>query len=46
MGLQLHGVVGALIALPILSIMRETAVFLSRHIAFESWDRPPRSGLP
>ncbi len=45
MGLQLHGVVGALIALPILSILRETAVFLSRHIAFEPWDRPSRSGL-
>ncbi len=45
MGLQLHGVVGALIALPLLSILRETAVFLNRHIAFEPWDRPPRRGL-
>ncbi|HWJ51484.1 MAG TPA: AI-2E family transporter [Solirubrobacteraceae bacterium] len=45
LGLQLHGVVGALIALPILSILRETAVYLSRHIAFEPWDRAPR-GLP
>ena len=42
LGLQLHGVVGALIALPILSIMRETAVYLSRHLTFESWDTPPR----
>ncbi len=45
MGLQLHGVVGALIALPILSILRETVVYLSRHITFESWDRPPRGLL-
>ena len=45
MGLQLHGVVGALIALPLLSILRETAVFLNRHIAFEPWDPPPRRGL-
>jgi len=45
MGLQLHGVVGALIALPILSILRETAVFLNRHIAFEPWDRQQRRGL-
>jgi predicted PurR-regulated permease PerM len=40
LGLQLHGVVGALIALPILSILRETAVYLSRHLTFESWDSP------
>ncbi|HEY4897797.1 MAG TPA: AI-2E family transporter [Solirubrobacteraceae bacterium] len=45
MGLQLHGVVGALIALPILSILRETVVFLSRHITFEPWDRTPRGLL-
>ena len=41
LGLQLHGVVGALIALPILSILRETAVYLSRHITFEPWDSTP-----
>jgi len=44
LGLHLHGVVGALIALPILSILRETVVYLSRHLAFEPWDRRP-SGL-
>ena len=45
LGLQLHGVVGALIALPILAILRETVVYLSRHIEFESWERS-RGGLP
>ena len=45
LGLQLYGVVGALIALPILSILRETAVYLGRHITFEPWDRPPRGLL-
>jgi predicted PurR-regulated permease PerM len=45
LGLQLHGVVGALIALPILSVLRETVVYLSRHITFESWDRPSRELL-
>ncbi len=45
LGLQLYGVVGALIALPILSVLRETAVYLSRHIAFEPWDRQPPRGL-
>ncbi len=39
LGLQLHGIVGALIALPILSVLRETAVYLSRHLTFESWRR-------
>ena len=45
LGLQLHGVVGALIALPILSVLRETVVYLARHITFESWDRPSRELL-
>ncbi len=39
LGLQLHGVIGALIALPILSVLRETTVYLSRHVTFERWDR-------
>jgi predicted PurR-regulated permease PerM len=38
-GLQLYGIVGALVALPILSIVRETVVYLSRHVAFEPWGR-------
>jgi predicted PurR-regulated permease PerM len=37
LGLQLHGIVGALIALPILSVLRETAVYLSRHLTLEPW---------
>jgi putative heme transporter len=45
LGLQLHGVIGALLALPILSVLRETVVYLSRHITFEPWDRESR-GLP
>jgi putative heme transporter len=45
LGLQLYGIVGALIALPILAVLRETAVYLSRHLAFERWDRPPRGLL-
>jgi predicted PurR-regulated permease PerM len=44
LGLQLYGLVGALLALPLLSILRETAVYLSRHLTFEPWspgsDRP------
>lgn len=45
LGLQLYGIVGALVALPILSILRETVVYLSRHLEFESWERS-RGGLP
>jgi predicted PurR-regulated permease PerM len=45
LGLQLHGIVGALIALPILAILRETVVYLSRHIELEPWDRTPRGFL-
>jgi predicted PurR-regulated permease PerM len=45
LGLQVYGIVGALIALPILAVLRETAVYLSRHITFESWDRGPNGLL-
>ncbi len=44
LGLQLHGIVGALIALPILSILRETFVYLERHLTLEPWDRS-RGGM-
>jgi predicted PurR-regulated permease PerM len=37
LGLQLYGIVGALVALPILSILRETTLYLRRHLALESW---------
>jgi hypothetical protein len=33
--------VGALVALPILAVLRETSVYLSRHLAFEPWERSP-----
>jgi predicted PurR-regulated permease PerM len=44
LGLQVHGVIGALVALPILSVLRETAVYLSRHITFEAWTERTHSG--
>jgi predicted PurR-regulated permease PerM len=37
-GQHLYGLVGALLALPILSILRETALYLSRHLTLESWE--------
>jgi predicted PurR-regulated permease PerM len=41
LGLQLYGIIGALVALPILSVLRETALYLYRHLAFEQWERTP-----
>jgi putative heme transporter len=45
LGLTLYGVVGALVALPVAAVLRETAVYLSRHLSFESWERSPRGLL-
>jgi predicted PurR-regulated permease PerM len=44
LGDQLYGLIGALLALPIMAVIRETVVYLHRHIEFESWQRP-RGGL-
>jgi predicted PurR-regulated permease PerM len=41
LGLQLYGIIGALVALPILSVLRETALYLYRHLALEPWERTP-----
>jgi putative heme transporter len=41
LGLQLYGIIGALVALPILSVLRETTLYLYRHLTFESWERAP-----
>lgn len=50
LGGQLYGIIGAFIALPIAAILRETVVYLRRHLAFESWDlpavHPPRAVDP
>jgi predicted PurR-regulated permease PerM len=45
LGLQLYGVIGALVALPILSVLRETSIYLHRHLAFEAWERAPNRML-
>jgi Na+/H+-dicarboxylate symporter len=41
LGLQLYGIIGALVALPILSVLRETAIYLHRHLELEPWERSP-----
>jgi predicted PurR-regulated permease PerM len=45
LGLQLHGVVGALVALPILAVLRETFVYLARHLTFEPWEQRSPGGM-
>jgi predicted PurR-regulated permease PerM len=37
LGAQLYGIVGALIALPIASVLRETVIYLRRHLVLEPW---------
>ena len=39
LGLQFDGIFGALLALPILAVLRETVVYLNRHLTLEPWDR-------
>jgi predicted PurR-regulated permease PerM len=45
LGLHLYGIIGALVALPVAAVLRETAVYLSRHLTFESWEQSPRGLL-
>lgn len=44
-GLEVNGIFGALVALPILSVVRETVVYLSRHLTFEPWNGTSRGLL-
>ena len=43
LGASLYGVVGALLALPITAVLRETAIYLHRHVELEPWgtSNPP-----
>jgi predicted PurR-regulated permease PerM len=40
LGGRLAGFIGAFIALPIAAILRETIVYLRRHLVFQRWDLP------
>lgn len=42
-GGEIYGLLGALIALPVAAVVRETAIYLRRHLVLEQWDtRRPR----
>jgi predicted PurR-regulated permease PerM len=45
LGGQLYGIVGAFIALPIAAILRETFVYLRRHLRLEPWPHAPAFAL-
>jgi predicted PurR-regulated permease PerM len=36
-GDQLYGIVGALVALPVIAVLRQTALYLRRHLVLEPW---------
>jgi predicted PurR-regulated permease PerM len=40
-GYQIYGVVGALLALPVATILRQTGVYLRKHTVLESWSGGP-----
>ncbi|HYM46628.1 MAG TPA: AI-2E family transporter [Solirubrobacteraceae bacterium] len=44
LGEHLYGLIGALVALPIVAVLRETVVYLSRHLELEPWERS-RGGM-
>jgi predicted PurR-regulated permease PerM len=36
-GYQLYGIAGSLVALPVISVIRQTVVYLRRHLVLEPW---------
>jgi predicted PurR-regulated permease PerM len=45
-GYQIYGIVGALVALPVSAVVRQTVVYLRRHLVLEPWGtRGPGLGL-
>jgi predicted PurR-regulated permease PerM len=47
-GFQLYGIGGALLALPIAAVIRQTVLYLRRHVVLEPWGTVPpgAGGLP
>jgi predicted PurR-regulated permease PerM len=37
-GFKLYGIVGALVALPVIAVIRQTVLYLQRHLVLEPWD--------
>jgi predicted PurR-regulated permease PerM len=45
LGGQLYGILGAFMALPVAAVVRETVVYLHRHLVLEPWDTPSAAQL-
>ena len=45
LGGQLYGFIGAFVALPVAAMIRETVVYLRRHLVLERWDIPSAAEL-
>jgi predicted PurR-regulated permease PerM len=45
-GYQIYGIAGALVALPSAAVIRETVLYLSRHLVLEPWGTPATVGPP
>jgi putative heme transporter len=45
LGGHFYGIVGALVALPLAAIARETTMYLSRHLVMEPWGTPSATAL-
>ena len=45
LGAELYGIVGALMALPLAAIARETVVYLQAHLVLEPWGTPAAEGI-
>jgi putative heme transporter len=46
LGYQIYGIIGSLIALPIAAIVRQTVVYLRRHLVLEPWSTPAPGAPP
>jgi predicted PurR-regulated permease PerM len=46
LGYQLYGIVGALVALPVAAVIRQTVLYLRRHLVLEPWLVRPASAGP
>jgi predicted PurR-regulated permease PerM len=45
LGGQLYGFIGAFVALPVAAVIRETVVYLRRHLVLEPWGTPSAAEL-
>jgi hypothetical protein len=45
LGVELYGIVGALMALPLAAIARETVVYLQAHLVMEPWGTPTAEAI-